>query len=141
MIETDPIQIEQIIRPICKKSTIDWIKEAPSHVRRLKFYYGRVELIYNSEGFVLYAIGNSHAFMHLIYIKEESRRRRIGTNLFKQLLYQLKLYNIPILRFKVEKNNISAIRFYQKMGYDGIYTDNSVKYEIPISNKLSEVFG
>ena len=53
----------------------------------------------------------------MISVSENNRRRKIGSNLLKNLLKKLILQNIKQVELEVRTDNFAAISFYKKNGF------------------------
>lgn len=79
----------------------------------------------NSVGYVVFSFGFSFeyqgkdAFIDEIFIKEEFRRRGIGTKTMEFIEIKAKEFQIKAIHMEVEKDNQKAKRLYLKQGYSG----------------------
>ena len=53
----------------------------------------------------------------MLSISEKNRRQKIGTQLLKQFIKEIKLQNIKKIELEVKTDNDQAIKFYQKYGF------------------------
>lgn len=53
----------------------------------------------------------------MLSVLKDIRRKKIGTNLLKQILEELKKEKISSVELEVSKDNLEAINFYQKHGF------------------------
>ena len=60
---------------------------------------------------------NHTAYMSLIYISPEARRKRIGVQLIKKAIYHLKTKGFIAFGLEVHKKNLAAIQLYQSVGF------------------------
>jgi ribosomal protein S18 acetylase RimI-like enzyme len=79
------------------------------------------------EGIAYMGVRNSRALLHGIYVDRDSRRRRVGSRLLRAAMdfcsernYALGLY--------VRKDNLIAVDFYRKMGFEAVSSDNGSIY-------------
>jgi ribosomal protein S18 acetylase RimI-like enzyme len=60
---------------------------------------------------------NHTAYMSLIYISPEARRKRIGVQLIKKAIHHLKTKGFIAFGLEVHKKNLAAIQLYQSVGF------------------------
>lgn len=68
-----------------------------------------------SEG---YQTSLSYAVIHDMYVKPNHRRKKIGTRLVEETLKILKKRGIKNVRLGVLSENVNAVRFYEKFGFE-----------------------
>ena len=57
------------------------------------------------------------AFLSLVYISPEARRRGIGAKLIEKAIHHLKAKKINVFRLEVHRENLAAIQLYQSVGF------------------------
>lgn len=62
-------------------------------------------------------IGDNTAKILMLSVIKNVRRKKIGTNLLKYLINELKKEKISYVELEVSKKNLEAISFYQKQGF------------------------
>lgn len=80
---------------------------------------------------VQYKIKNCDFFVKYVFVSQEFRGKRIASELFKQLFLNIKADNVT---FAVRKNNLSALKAYEKMGSKIIRNKKFIRvlrYNIP----------
>lgn len=75
-------------------------------------------------GFIVYSIIYERAEIIDIVIDEKKRKRGYGYKLLSHCIREIKNKKCDNITLEVNKNNISAIRFYKKMGFDIVATRN-----------------
>ena len=76
------------------------------------------------------------AFIFYIGIDENLRRKGFGTTAMKMIEIEIKNIGLKTIRLHVLKDNLSAIKMYNKLGYT-IYTDYD-KYDINDPGNIME---
>jgi len=71
-------------------------------------------------GYVSALVHGKDAHVASIAVLKDYRRRGIGSALMSELIKSLKLRRIRIVSLEVRKSNISAIRFYEILGFERI---------------------
>ena len=61
--------------------------------------------------------GNDFAFLFFIHIRNELRRKGIGSSAMKLLENEVNKLGLPAIRLHVLKDNTSAMNLYAKLGY------------------------
>ncbi|MBR3362701.1 MAG: GNAT family N-acetyltransferase [Bacilli bacterium] len=71
----------------------------------------------NCIGLISISIIYERAEINYIVVKEEKRRKKIGTKLLEHALNIMKLKNIKTVSLEVNTTNKAAIKFYEKQGF------------------------
>jgi len=58
-----------------------------------------------------------YAFVHDVYVREEARRRGVGTALLAQIADEVRARGLKHIELRVETRNSEAIRFYERLGF------------------------
>ena len=69
-------------------------------------------------GFIDYSILYERAELNYIYISDDYKKMGYATLLMKYMLDDLKSNNVSSITLEVNVNNNSALKLYQKMGFD-----------------------
>lgn len=88
-------------------------------------YLDACKIIYEDKiaGFALFAItysqeaGGKVLWLEELYIKEEFRNKGIGKEFFKEIFENLPS-DFKRIRLEVEEENVGAVRFYKRLGFD-----------------------
>ena len=92
-------------------NTILWVAEHP-----LRGLIGQI-FIQLKCGRSELADGNSRAYMYAFRIQPDYRNQGLGTRLITHIENDLLQRNFEVLTLNVAKNNIAAIRLYQRLGF------------------------
>lgn len=71
----------------------------------------------NCIGLISISIIYERAEINYIVVKEEKRRKKIGTKLLKHVLNIMRTKNIKTVSLEVNTTNKAAINFYEKQGF------------------------
>ena len=109
------------------------IREQPKYVQGWGFrdqsgtVVGHIYLMRRGGNEVLYKIRTVDAYVFAVRVFEEHRGKRYAGEMISWLMYQLYSEGIKELWLTVKKSNTSAIRAYEKLGFERVGSSKFVR--------------
>jgi len=128
----DTDKIVEHIAPLCKNSGFQEVEVTPAIIKRYKYFGTDIGSIIafkkdSPAGFIVYFKGKKHLYMLSLFVKEAERRQGLATLLLNKLEEIAKDKNKDELRWKMSKDNETAVEFYNKIGYSSREEDKRNK--------------
>lgn len=100
----------------------DFLKHFDVSIDKIGVYSNYLIYIDNelNKGFLAYDIIYDRIEIQYIYVNEEFRNQKIATKLIEYLYNISKENKCTNITLEVNVNNISAIKFYEKMGFSNV---------------------
>lgn len=100
----------------------DFLKHFDVSIDKIGVYSNYLIYIDNelNKGFLAYDIIYDRIEIQYIYVNEEFRNQKIATKLIEYLYNISKEKKCTNITLEVNVNNISAIKFYEKMGFSNV---------------------
>lgn len=118
---------EQYVLTNKKEMLISGFGDKPKFEALIAEYNGKVS------GFISYTwnysiwLGGEYMNIDDVFILEEYRGKKIGEHLMKNAKQVCKTKNVSRIRWEVERDNLSAIKFYERLGAE-MYTKGVFKW-------------
>ena len=100
----------------------DFLKHFDVSIDKIGVYSNYLVYIDNelNKGFLAYDIIYDRIEIQYIYVNEEFRNQKVATKLIQYLYNISKEKKCTNITLEVNVNNISAIKFYEKMGFSNV---------------------